>query len=165
MGMTITKHIVDAMGGAITIESDLGKGSSFCVSLDLEVTENSAKELHLPERNVLVINSDKADSHLTVSTLKTIGLHAETALNCEQAVRMIEERSGKGEPYHIILLDEELWEQEIIHTGKELFKHFGLPVILLVDGEWNEQEPAGVSGFITKPLFRSGLYYGLRPFI
>ena len=39
---------------------------------------------------------------------------------------------------------------------------------MLSDGEWDELEaqaaPAGINSFIAKPLFRSGLYYGLRPF-
>lgn len=167
MGMTITKHIIDAMGGTITIESELGMGSCFCVSVDLEVTGNSEKELRLPERNILMVDDDKMDGNLAVTTLESLGLHAETISDCEQAVQVIEERCDKDKPYHIILLDENLWKHDITQTTKEAFDRLGLPIILLVTGEWNEHEPetVGVNGFITKPLFLSGLYYGLRPFI
>ena len=50
MGLTITKHIVDAMGGTITIESEQGKGSHFHVVIDMEKTMHEEKKLLLPKR-------------------------------------------------------------------------------------------------------------------
>ena len=84
---------------------------------------------------------------------------------------MIEERCARGDPYHMVLLDWEEQEQDVIRAARELSAHFGpkLPIILLMTGEGDELEEgakeAGISGFIAKPLFRSGLYYGLRPFV
>ena len=171
MGMTITKYIVDAMGGTISVESEQGKGSHFHIAADMEITARQEKVLRLPRRNVLVIDDDALAGGLACSALESIGLHGEAAGDAGQAFRMIEERRGQTEPYHIVLLDWDLQGQYGLQDAKELSGRFGpeLPVILLTDGEWDELEAraegAGVSGFISKPLFRSSLYYGLRPFI
>ena len=169
MGMTITKYIVDAMGGEISVESEQGKGTCFHISADMEITAGREKELRLPERNILVIDGNATAAGLAAAALGSIGLRAETAADCEQAARMIEERLGSGAAYHMLLLDQELWERGGMQKGGGPVGRFGLPVILLANGEWTELEISGkkdgLSGFIAKPLFRSGLYYGLRPFI
>lgn len=121
-------------------------------------------------QNVLVIEDDKTTGSLAVSSLESIGLKAETATDIRQAVQMIEARQNKPDRYHIILLDWDIQGQDGIQAARELFGQFGtdLPIIILSDGEWNEfdteSEEAGICGFISKPLFRSSLYYSLRQF-
>jgi two-component system sensor histidine kinase/response regulator len=57
-----------------------------------------------------------------------------------------------------------------IETAGELRKHIGenIPILLISAYDWNEVEKearaVGISGFISKPLFKSTLYMGLRPF-
>ncbi|MDE6663561.1 MAG: response regulator, partial [Lachnospiraceae bacterium] len=169
MGLTITKHIVDAMGGTITVESEQGKGSHFHITLDMEKTVGQEKELHLPKRNVLVIDDDETTGNLAVASLESIGLKAETATDIKQAFRMIEEHCGKNECYHMILLDWDMQGLDWMKTAQELSDRFGqkLPIIILTDGEWDELEiieKNNICGFISKPLFRSTLYYALRQF-
>ena len=167
MGLTITKHIVDAMGGTITVESEQGKGSHFHITLDMEKAVHQEKELHLPKQNVLVIDDDETAGNLAVSSLESIGLMAEAATDIEQAFRMIEKRCGKNENYHMVLVDWDIQGQDWIKVAEELSGRFGqLPIIILTDGEWDELEiktqESNICGFISKPLFRSSLYYGLR---
>ena len=58
-----------------------------------------------------------------------------------------------------------------LETAEELSGRFGseLSIIILTDGEWDEleviTEKTSICGFISKPLFRSSLYYCLRQFI
>ena len=59
LGMAITKHIVDAMGGSITVESELNKGSKFQVILDLEKAEPSEVDMILPAWKMLVVDDDE----------------------------------------------------------------------------------------------------------
>ena len=170
MGMTITKYIVDAMGGKISVESEQGKGSHFHIILDMEKAMHHEKKMYLPNRNVLVIDDDETAGNLAVSSLESIGQHAESVTDIKQAFRMIEERHSHNEYYDIILLDWDIQNQDGIETAKELLDRFGkeLPILLLTDGEWDELEAkaerTGICGFISKPLFRSSLYYGLRQF-
>ena len=170
MGLTITKHIVDAMGGTITVESERGKGSHFHIALDMEKTVHQEKELHLPKKNVLVIDDDETAGNLAVSSLESIGLKAEMATDIKQAFRMIEEGCGKNEYYHMVLVDWNIQGQDWIKVAEEMSGRFSqeLPIIILTDGEWDEleikDEKNNICGFISKPLFRSSLYYGLRRF-
>ena len=169
MGMTITKYIVDAMDGTIMVESEQGKGSHFHITIDMETTMCQEKEMRLPARSVLVLDDDETAGSLAVSSLKSIGLQADYAADIRQALQMIEERSGRNEPYHMVLLDQDMQGQDGILTARELCNRFGskLPIVLLTNSEWDEAEDraqkAGICSFISKPLFRSGLYYGLRP--
>ena len=168
MGLTITKYIVDAMGGTITVESEQGKGSHFHIALDMEKTAQEEKKLQLPKQNVLVIDDDQTAGELAVSSLESIGLKAETAADMQQAFRMIEECRGKNGNYHMVLLDWDLQDRDWSESAEELSGRFGrdLPIIIITNGEWDEleikTEKANICGFISKPLFRSSLYYGLR---
>ncbi len=170
MGMTITKYIIDAMGGTIAVESEQGKGSDFHVVLDMEKTMQPEKKLYLPSRSILVIDDDEIAGSLAVSSLESIGLQAESATDIKQAFQMIEERRSNNEHYHIILIDWDLQGQDGIQSAGELSSRLDskLPIVLLTDGEWDEletrAEKVGIRHFISKPLFRSSLYYGLRPF-
>ncbi|MBD5492740.1 MAG: response regulator [Lachnospiraceae bacterium] len=171
MGLTITKHIVDAMGGTITVESEQGKGSHFQITIDMEKTAQEEKKLQLPMRNVLVIDDDQTAGGLAVSALESIGLKAETAADMQQAFRMIEEQRDKNENYHMVLLDWNIQGQDWVKAAEELSGRFGqdLPIIIITNGEWDEleitMEKTNIGGFISKPLFRSSLYYCLRQFI
>ncbi|MBD5525361.1 MAG: response regulator [Lachnospiraceae bacterium] len=171
MGLTITKHIVDAMEGTITVESEQGKGSHFHIILDMEKTVHQEKELLLPKQNVLIIDDDEKAGNLAVESLESIGLNAQAVTDVKQALYLIEERSGINENYHMILLDWDIQGHDWLEDAEELAGRFGkdLPIIIITDGEWDEEEieteKANICGFITKPLFRSSLYYGLRRFI
>lgn len=168
LGLTITKHIVDAMQGAIEVESMPGKGSTFHVILDLEKTH--LQELTLPKRDVLVIEDDRMVLETAADMLHSIGLQAELALDEKKGLEMALERQKAGRDYHIILLDWSLKEPGCIQAIKELRANLGddVPIIILFDGDWGEVETdartAGATGCITKPLFRSSLYYGLRKY-
>lgn len=171
LGMAITKFIVDAMAGTIELKSEQGKGSEFHVALDLEKSTVQEVDMVLPDWNMLVVDDDKELCESTVASLKSIGLNAEWTLDGESAVRMAEERHLRHDDYHIILLDWKLPGMDGIETAQELRRHLGcdIPILLISAYDWGDIEEdarkAGISGFISKPLFKSTLFYGLRPFI
>ncbi len=163
LGMTITKYIVDSMGGAIDVASAPEQGSEFHVVLDLEKTMSQEAEICLPEQEILMVEPNERIAKGAVSTLHSIGIRTRLSSTPEDAFALMESRS-----FQLVLLD---WEPETgLKTIREFRSRFGgqIPLVLLYDGDWGEIEAdartAGASGFITKPLFRSSLYYGLRPF-
>ena len=171
LGMAITKYIVDTMGGTIEVESELGKGSEFHVTLDLERAETPEEEMILPEWNILVVDDDQQLCESTTASLKSIGVKADWALNAEKALEMLEHRASIRDHYHIILLDWKLPDMDSIAAAKEIRRRFGseTPIMLISAYDWSEIESdareAGITGFISKPLFRSTLFYGLKPFV
>ncbi len=171
LGMAITKYIVDTMGGTITVDSELGKGSEFHVTLDLERAEMPEEDMILPEWNILVVDDDQQLCESTTASLKSIGVNADWALNAEKALKMMDRRVNARDNYHIILLDWKLPDMDGITAAKEIRRRFGneTPIMLISAYDWSEIEAeakdAGITGFISKPLFRSTLFYGLKPFI
>nr|WP_325212506.1 response regulator [uncultured Oscillibacter sp.] len=171
LGMAITKYIVDTMGGAIEVESELGKGSEFHVTLDLQRAETPEEEMILPEWNILVVDDDQQLCESTTASLKSIGVKTDWALNAEKALEMLDQRAKIRDHYHIILLDWKLPDMDGITAAREIRRRFGdeTPIMLISAYDWSEIETqakeAGITGFISKPLFRSTLFYGLKPFI
>ena len=171
LGMAITKYIVDTMGGTIEVESELGKGSEFHVTLDLQRAEATEEEMILPEWNLLVVDDDRQLCESTAASLKSIGVKADWTLNAEGALEMLDQRAKARDHYHIILLDWKLPDMDGITAAKEIRRRFGdeTPIMLISAYDWSEIESeakqAGITGFISKPLFRSTLFYGLKPFI
>ena len=171
LGMTITKYIVDAMGGDIQLNSALGKGTEFIVTLDFERSTEREEEMVLPEFTMLVVDDDQQLCESTVGSLKSIGVSAEWTLDGESAIEMVKKHHKKHNDYHIILLDWKLPGMDGIKTARVLRKELGddVPILLLsaYDCSDIEQEArdAGINGFMSKPLFKSTLYYGLKPYI
>lgn len=171
LGMAITKYIVDTMGGEITVKSAQGLGTEFNVTLDFQRTDKLQEDMILPEFTMLVVDDDKQLCESTTSSLKSIGVKADWTLDGESAIRMVRQRHERHNDYHIILLDLKLPGINGINTAKQLRKELGddVPILLMSAYDCSEIEveakEAGISGFLSKPLFRSTLYYGLKPFI
>ncbi len=170
LGMAITKYIVDAMGGEIKVKSSPGAGSEFHVTLDFKRADEQEKDMILPDFTMLVVDDDKQLCESTTGALKSIGIRAEWTLDGESAVRIVKQHHAAHNDYHIILLDWKLPGMDGIKTAKELRKQLGddVPILLISAYDCSEIEDeareAGVNGFLSKPLFRSTLYYGLKPF-
>ncbi|NBH71002.1 response regulator [Clostridiaceae bacterium] len=170
LGMTITKYIVDAMGGIIQVDSELGKGSEFHVTLDMEKAEIQEADMVLPRWRMLVVDDDQQLCESTVTSLKAIGIDAEWTLDGENAIEMVKISHEKHQEYQVILLDWKLPGIDGIETAKRIRRCMGdqVPILLISAYDWSEIEErakdAGVTGFISKPLFKSTLYYGLKPY-
>ena len=171
LGMAITKFIVvDAMGGAIDVESEQGKGSQFTITLDLEKALAMEEDMILPSWDMLVVDDDQQLCESTVSSLKSIGVQAEWVLDGEKALEMVTRRHRQGDDYHIILLDWKLPGMDGIATARRIREELGeaVPILLISAYDWGEIEhearDAGITGFISKPLFRSTLFNSLRQF-
>ena len=171
LGMAITKYIVDAMEGTISVNSELGKGSEFHVVLDLLKATIQEMDMVLPNWNMLVVDDDEQLCESAVASLKSIGVNPDWCLNAEDAVRKVEERHLRQDDYQIILLDWKLPGKDGITAAREIRRLYGedIPILLISAYDWSEIEDeareAGVTGFIAKPLFKSTLFYGLKPYI
>lgn len=170
LGMAITKYIVDAMKGDIQVKSIQGEGTEFCVTLDFEKAEEREEAMLLPNITMLVVDDDRQLCESTVVSLNSIGIEAEWALDGETAIEMVKRRHNIHDDYQVILLDWKLPGMDGIRTARELRRQLGedVPILLISAYDCSEIEDearaAGISGFLSKPLFKSTLYYGLRPY-
>lgn len=171
LGMTITKYIVDAMGGSIEVKSELGKGSEFHVTLDLEKVRFSDAEMKLPPWTVLIVDDESRLCESVSSSLKTIGVNSEWALSGAEALKMVEKRHETLDDYDMILLDWKLPDMNGIETARRVREIVGdnIPVLLTSAYDWGNFEKqareAGINDFISKPLFKSTLYHALVKYV
>ncbi len=171
LGMAITKYMVDAMEGTIQVESKLGQGTKFNLILDLEKAEIEEMDMILPAWKMLVVDDDEMLCKTTVEALKDIGVTADWTLSGEKAIALVEQHHKKEDDYQIILLDWKLPGMNGIQVAREIRRSLGhnVPILLISAYDWSEFEAeareAGVDGFISKPLFKSTLYYGLQKYM
>ncbi len=124
----------------------------------------------LPKWRILVVDDDNLLCESAVNSLKEIGVDADWCLNAEKALEMVSENNRKHTPYEIILIDWKLPGMDGIEATKLIRKEMNnnIPIILISAYDWSDIEEnakkAGVTGFISKPLFKSTLYHGLRQF-
>jgi len=171
LGMAITKYIVTAMGGEIEVKSIQGAGTEFNVTLDFQRTDDHEEDMVLPGFTMLVVDDDQQLCESTTASLKSLGIRADWTLDGESAIELVTRRHKLQNDYHIILLDLKLPGIDGIKTAREIRKHLGrdVPILLISAYDCSEIEAeareAGISGFLSKPLFKSTLYYGLKPYI
>ncbi len=171
LGMAITKYIVEAMGGNITVRSKLNQGTEFHVILDFEKAAGQEAEMILPAWKMLVVDDDEVLCRTAVEALKYIGIQADSTLSGEKAIEMIEKHHQARDDYQIVLLDWKLPGMDGLSVARQIRRIVSkdTPIILISAYDWSEFEEeakeAGIDGFIAKPLFKSTLFYGLKKYM
>lgn len=170
LGMAISKYIVDAMGGTIEVKSKQGEGTEFHVTLDLEKVLVQEEEMILPDWHMLVVDDDEQLCESVVNSLKEIGINAEQTYDGEAAIELVRKRHIEQNDFQIVLLDWKLPGMNGIETARKIRMQIGgdIPILLISAYDWSDIEgearEAGITGFISKPLFKSTMYYGLKQF-
>ncbi|MCH5161826.1 MAG: response regulator, partial [Clostridiales bacterium] len=165
LGMAITKNIIDLMGGTIAVESELGKGSTFTVELELSISEKGPDEYdedfwkHHNVTRVLVVD-DEEDVCMEVKELMSdTGVDIDYVLNGKDAVDAVVKSVAEKNDYHIVLLDWKMPEIDGLETAKRIRKKVGrgIPIMVLTSYSFedieNEAKEAGIDMFLSKPFF------------
>lgn len=171
LGMAITKSIVTLMGGNISVESKLGKGSRFTVALDLKKAETDEEHMKLPDWSILVVDDNEQLCLMAASNLEELGVHAEWILNGKDAVDLIEERHKKRNDFDFVLIDWKMPDMDGMETIFEIRRRVTkrIPLFLISAYDWNDIEADAakldIEGFISKPLFKSTIYACLSKYV
>src|SRR5579875_250408 len=175
LGLAITRHIVQAMGGEIRVESQPGRGSTFVVTLPMNAapvrpiatpssaarmtsSEAGMQSVRLPAR-VLLAEDNPVNQKVARQLLKAFGVTPRIAENGADAVRLVEE-----EPFDLVFMDCQMpvmdgyeatrrireWERR---TGRAR-----LPVIAMtaaaMPGDRERCLAADMDDYVTKPVSR-----------
>ena len=166
LGMSITKNIVDLMGGTIAIESAPGKGSEFIVDLCFALSGQRVEPKQLPQLEGLraLVADDDTDTCLSVSTmLSKIGMRPEWTISGREAVIRTRYAMEQGDEFSVYIIDWLIPDMNGIEIVRQIRKVIGKnrPIIILTAYDWadieEEARAAGVTAFCEKPLFLSEL--------
>ena len=171
LGMAITKNLVEAMGGTIDVESELGQGSCFEVLIDLRIAEDrkvvltAQEEIDEPDSNTLkgmrflCAEDNELNAEILMELLKIEGAEC---IICENGERVLEafEQSAPGD-YDMILMDVQMpvmngydATRAIRRSTHELAKT--IPIIAMTANAFSEDIQyslaAGMNAHVSKPV-------------
>lgn len=188
LGLSLTKNLVELMGGEIHVTSEYGKGSNFIAMIPQQIvnseplgdftqkykqfihsaeTDNYA--LMAPKAEILVVDDVEMNLKVAQNYLKQTGAKVDIAYSGEECLRMICKKK-----YDIIFLDHMMPEMDGMDTLKAMKQskeHLNVdtPVIVLtanaIVGAKEKYLEAGFSDYITKPIREDELMEMLHKYL
>ncbi len=167
LGLAISKKLVQLMGGAIEVQSEIGKGSTFSFTiladaatpeqcLQMQEKPHEIDLLHdIPEHLRLLIAEDNlVNQKVALLMLRKLGLRADVAANGKEVLQALERQD-----YDVVLMDVQMPEMdgfEATRAIRERWKN-GLPYIIAVtahalEGDRKRCIEAGMDDYISKPV-------------
>ena len=193
LGMAITKNLVEAMGGTIDVDSELGQGSCFEVLMDLKIAEDRTVALAAQEETdeqdgnilqgmkFLCAEDNELNAEILTELLKIEGAECTICENGEEILKAFEQ-SAPGD-YDMILMDVQMpvmngYEatKAIRRSSHELAKT--IPIIAMTANAFSEDIQhslaAGMNAHVSKPVemkvlektirsIKSGVWGGTEP--
>ncbi|MBF0274044.1 MAG: response regulator [Nitrospinae bacterium] len=173
LGLAISKKLVEALGGKITVDSTLGKGTSFTFSIpyvsgikrvDSVMTEIA--EIN-KKKNILIVEDQKDNITLIKKFLERRGFAVDIAYNGKEAVDMV----SRIRP-DLVLMDIQMPVMNGIEATKILRTKTevkDLPIIALSAYAFEESisdaKNAGMNDYLTKPINKEKLFQTMNKFL
>jgi PAS domain S-box-containing protein len=172
LGLTISKRLVEKMGGDIAVSSEPGKGSTFTFTLSFPVPQHaviSRSPTDLRGMHVLVVDDLDISRSILSELLNHWGFRVSEAASGKAALELLEQADGGPGQVELVLLDWKMPEMDgvevarRVHTLADNHDIPHLPVIIMVTAYSKEQllAEAGtlrLDAVLTKPVTASGLF-------
>jgi CheY-like chemotaxis protein/anti-sigma regulatory factor (Ser/Thr protein kinase) len=172
LGLTISQRLVIAMGGKLSVSSEVGKGSVFTFTLTTELAPPEKESLsctELRDVTVLVVDENATNRRSLLQMLHKWDMRAQATDSGHTAVLMMREAQESAQPFSIVLLDAKIPEMGGFALVEEL-KH--LPgsnrVILMVlssaglRGDAQRCRELGIAAYLTKPIEQGQLMSAIK---
>lgn len=170
LGLTISKRLVNMMGGEIWVESEAGKGSEFIFTVKFGLARKFSRRrlepsVDLRGMRVLVIDDNASSREILQSLLETMSFEVTVAASAEEGIAELEKKANTR-PYRLILMDWKMPGMDGI-KATELIKNLPSlpqkPKVIIATAYGREEvmqrsERVGVDGFLLKPVGQSVLF-------
>ncbi len=165
LGMTITKNIVDMMGGDIQVESEEGKGSLFRVTLNFRLVDEPVKEEEKTKcydysgKRVLLVEDNELNREIAATILEETGMTVDSVEDGDIAVATIDKEPA--DKYDLILMDIQMPRMDGYTATREIRtladnKKANIPIVAVTANVFEEDRKkvieSGMNGHIIKPI-------------
>ena len=170
LGLTISKRLVNMMGGDIWVESNAGHGTTFNFTAIFGLGKESAKKRYLPAPDlrgskVLVVDDSVTSRGILQDILESFSFKVSLAPSGEEALEEIE-RADQNEPFELVLMDWKMPGMDGLETSRRIKTHKALnkiPAIVIVTAYGREEiiqqaNEIELDGFLHKPVSASMLF-------
>lgn len=172
LGLAITKQLTELMGGEIRLESQLGKGSTFTVTLPLEVSDQlvSGESQATQEfAKILVVDDNATNLSILRNQLEQFDLYASYEQNSSTALTRIVDAAKQNTPYDVLILDYLMPDMDglaLCHCVRELLDEEHYPKVLMISSAGNlenqDLDGTGINVCLNKPASIQDLKRGLN---
>ncbi len=158
LGLSISERIVKRMGGRITLESTVGEGSTFEVSLSLAASPDAPQPFALPDlggQSVMLVAPQTIEASLIARRLERWGGQTCMVSDAEVARALLPERT-----WHAVLLDHALGTTEVESLAEAAKPFAPQRIVLVTPASRQELQSAATSsltGYLVKPLRAASL--------
>jgi signal transduction histidine kinase/DNA-binding response OmpR family regulator len=161
LGLAITRRLIEHMGGAVWVDSDFGKGSSFGFRVTLPVAEDAAPvQVPVAVKRVIAVDDQFINRTILERQLAPCGIEVTLCRSASEVLEKLAQDAG----YDVVLTDHAMPDMD----GVQLLDHIRvaghtLPVMLLSSNPMNLGNLANdFAAILQKPILRSDLYRHLQ---
>ena len=171
LGLAITKALTDGMGGRISFQSCVGKGSVFSVELPFSSSCLTwpAMTDDLFGKKILVVEDHSIARDVVVDNLRQLGVEAYSIDSGDSAIQRLHEARFRKEPFSAVLVDYAMPGMDGFTTSEIIREHIDptLPIVMMFTTEGLSKglehcAELGIDAYLTKPVSLSRLQHSLN---